>query len=258
MFLKEAVAGLKMAHMRKITLAFEFSVLTLTVPGLRLRKVQNRLCFCASALFSSALTTLFTMLQKSALFLFLVVSIFSSGCGYTFRGSESALPPDVKKIFIPQVENNSTKLGLSTIVTEAIRDEFDSYGTVSVVDSQNEADAVLKVRILSVRENTGATRSASNTALQMQTTMTLAGELRRITGPVLWRESAIQATQTFGADSSVVVTSSLDFAGGPSAAGDLAGLSSREISRGQETNALNTLAANAARQLYDKAVAPDF
>ena len=33
--LKTAVAGLKMAQLREITLAFEFSVLTLTVPGLR-------------------------------------------------------------------------------------------------------------------------------------------------------------------------------------------------------------------------------
>jgi hypothetical protein len=38
MNLNSAVAGLKMAHMTKITLSFEFSVLTLTVPGLRLKK----------------------------------------------------------------------------------------------------------------------------------------------------------------------------------------------------------------------------
>jgi tRNA A-37 threonylcarbamoyl transferase component Bud32 len=43
--LETAVAGLKMAHLTKITLSFEFSVLTLTVPGLRLRKVQNTSCF---------------------------------------------------------------------------------------------------------------------------------------------------------------------------------------------------------------------
>ena len=53
MNLNSAVAGLKMAHLTKITLSFEFSVLTLTdfgelsrvVPGLRLRKVQNTSCF---------------------------------------------------------------------------------------------------------------------------------------------------------------------------------------------------------------------
>jgi hypothetical protein len=35
MNLKTAVAGLKMAHLPKIALAFEFSVLALTVPGLK-------------------------------------------------------------------------------------------------------------------------------------------------------------------------------------------------------------------------------
>jgi hypothetical protein len=34
MNLKTAVAGLKMPHLHEITLAFEFLVLTLTVPGL--------------------------------------------------------------------------------------------------------------------------------------------------------------------------------------------------------------------------------
>jgi hypothetical protein len=36
--------GLKMAHLREITLAFEFSVLTLTVPGLR---AENFKILCA-------------------------------------------------------------------------------------------------------------------------------------------------------------------------------------------------------------------
>jgi outer membrane lipopolysaccharide assembly protein LptE/RlpB len=186
------------------------------------------------------------------------VAVSVSACGYTFRGSESALPPDVKKIYIPQVSNGSTKLGLALVVTEALRDEFDSYGTISVVDSQNEADAVLKVNVVDVKETTSATRSNNNTALQMQTTMLMTGELRRVTGPVLWRDNKIIVTQTFGADSSVVVTSSLDFAGGSIGAGDLAGLSSREVSRGQEAGALRALSEQAARQMYDKAVAPDF
>jgi outer membrane lipopolysaccharide assembly protein LptE/RlpB len=187
-----------------------------------------------------------------------VLPLALSACGYTFRGSESALPPDVKKIYIPQVSNSSTKLGLALVVTEALKDEFDSYGTVSVVDSQNEADAVLKVNILDVRETTSAVRSNNNTALQMQTTMYMAGELRRVTGPVLWRDGKIIVTQTFGADSSVVVTSSVDFAGGSIGAADLEGLSSREVSRGQEAGALRALSEQAARQMYDKAIAPDF
>ena len=42
--LKTAVAGPKIAHLAKITLAFEISVLTLTVPGLR---AENFKILCA-------------------------------------------------------------------------------------------------------------------------------------------------------------------------------------------------------------------
>jgi hypothetical protein len=40
MNLKTALAGPKMAHLSKITLAFEFSVLPLTVPGLRAKNFK--------------------------------------------------------------------------------------------------------------------------------------------------------------------------------------------------------------------------
>jgi hypothetical protein len=56
------VAGLKMAHLTKITSSFEFSVLTLTVPGLRLRKVQNTWCFLPYAPFSYSLTAEFRII----------------------------------------------------------------------------------------------------------------------------------------------------------------------------------------------------
>jgi outer membrane lipopolysaccharide assembly protein LptE/RlpB len=198
-------------------------------------------------------------MKQNAIFLIaLVFMTILTGCGYTFRGSGSALPPDVKAIYIPQVDNNSTKLGLATVLTDAIRDEFDSYGSISVVDNQNQADAVLKVTIVDVKETTSAVRANTNTSLQMQTTMFLTAELRRVTGAVLWRDNQIRVTQTFGADSSVVVTSSAAFAGGSISSGDLSGLSSREISRGQEASALNSLSETAARQMYDKAIAPDF
>lgn len=181
-----------------------------------------------------------------------------SGCGYTFRGSSTALPPDIKKIFIPEVENSSTQLGLGDKVTNALREEFESYGAVSVVERQGEADATLKVQILDVIQSTSATRSNTNTALQMDTTMYISGELRRTTGPLLWREARLRVTKNYGADSSVVVASSPDFAAGSISSRDLAGLSSREISRGQEQDALGNLAVDAARMVYDKAVSPDF
>ena len=186
------------------------------------------------------------------------ITVLATGCGYTLRGSGTVLPADVKNIYIPRVENGSTELRLADVVTDALRDEFDSYGTLSVVEKQGEADAILKVRIVDVKKSTSTVNATTNTSLQMDTTMLLGGELRRTTGQILWRENNLKVTKEYAANQSVVVTTSPDFASGSISASDLANLSSRDIARGQEAQALNDLANNAARMIYDKSVAPDF
>lgn len=191
-------------------------------------------------------------------FCLLLLTVCLSACGYTFRGSGSVLPPDVKAIYVPLAENNSTKLGLAEVVTEAMQEEFDSYGAVMVVERQSDADAILKVTITNVAETTSTVNASSNTAVQMDTTMYLVAELRRVTGPVLWRDAALSVTKSFGTNASVVVETSPDFASGSISSSDLSSLSTREISRGQEAEALMALSQDAARIVYTKAVAPDF
>jgi outer membrane lipopolysaccharide assembly protein LptE/RlpB len=187
-----------------------------------------------------------------------VACLLSSACGYTFQGSGTVLPPDVKVIYIPRVENNSTELGLSDIVTEALREQFESYGIVSVVDRQSLADATLNVKILSLNRTTRTVQGGNDTATQMETTMALSGELRRTTGPLLWKSNSIRVAKGVGTDRSTVVTSSASFASGSISSTDLQQLSSREITRSQENEVLPNLAAEAARKIYDGAVAPDF
>jgi outer membrane lipopolysaccharide assembly protein LptE/RlpB len=181
-----------------------------------------------------------------------------SGCGYAFSGAGTILPPDVKNIYIPPVENNSTELGLSNTVTEALREQFESYGVVSIVERQSEADAVLTAKVMQVQRNTRTTSSNSDTARQLETTLLLSAELRRVTGPTLWRDDKISISRAFASDANVVVTSSSDFATGSISGSDLANLSVRDVARGQEAGALTAVAQEAARQIYDAAVAPDF
>jgi hypothetical protein len=57
--LKRAVASLTGAHLSKIALAFEFSVLTLTVPGLRPRKAQKSCVLLSTCAISSHLNCSF-------------------------------------------------------------------------------------------------------------------------------------------------------------------------------------------------------
>jgi outer membrane lipopolysaccharide assembly protein LptE/RlpB len=188
----------------------------------------------------------------------LVVCVLMNACGYTLQGSGTVLPPDVKAIYIPQVQNNSTELGLSDIVTEALREQFEGYGVVTVVDRQSLADAVLNVKIVNVTRTTRTVLGTNDTATQMETTMVLDGELRRTTGPLLWRNNMIRVARGVGTDKSAVVTTSAAFASGSISSSDLQNLSSREVARSQENEMLPNLASEAARKIYDGAVAADF
>ncbi|RIL11407.1 MAG: hypothetical protein DCC75_02350, partial [Proteobacteria bacterium] len=144
-----------------------------------------------------------------------------SGCGYTFQGSGTVLPPDVKKVYIPFVENQSTEAGLSTLLTEALRDRFERYGVVTVVEENSEADAVLKAKIIKVKRAAASVTSGTDRALQQDVSLTVAAELKRITGGLLWRNPSLQVTSAYGAASSAVVTSSSEFAYNTLGASDL-------------------------------------
>lgn len=184
--------------------------------------------------------------------------LIMSGCGYSFQGGGSILPPGIKTVQIPLVQNDSTESRLTVLLTESLRDEFERYGVLGVVDDSSEADAILKARILKLERETSTVTAATDTALQYETSMTVAAELRSRAGEVLWRNKNMRVSRSIGGASSVVVTSSSDFAEGSIGSGDLAGLSTREVSRGQEHNAFQQLSQVVARKMYEEAVAPEF
>lgn len=198
-------------------------------------------------------------LQKKASLVLTSVCLFAlSGCGYGFQGSGSILPPDVKKVYIPLADNLTPEVALSVIVTEAMRDRFDRFGALAVVDEQRQADAILKIAILSVKRDTAATASGTNAQLKQNAIITFGGDLRKTSGEILWRSTGFTITRAFGSTSGVVVTSSADFAGAGPSSSDLASLGNREISRGQEKQTFEDIATDAAKRVYEEAVSPDF
>lgn len=197
-------------------------------------------------------------MKKKLAGLFILISLCFTGCGYQFEGAGSVLPEDVTRVYIPRVENTTAESSLTTLVTEALRDRFERYGVLYVVEDENDADAILNARITDVKRDTRTSTGDTDTALQFSTSMILDAELRRVVGPVLWRNKRIVTTRTFGAASNVVVTSSADFAAGNINAGDLNNLTDRELSRGQEREVFEEMAEQAARQIYEQAVLPEF
>ncbi len=181
-----------------------------------------------------------------------------SSCGYTFVGSGSILPPDIKKVYVPIVENNSTETSLTQSFTEALRDQFDRYGAVIVVDSLADADAVLTAKVVKVTRGVRSSSSGTDSTLERNTSMEVAADLKRINGSLLWRNKGFSVSQRSGTTTGSIVTSSAGFAGGTLNAGDLGGLDPRELGRGQEQEAFNQMAEDAAKSIYDAAVAPDF
>ncbi|MCB0351979.1 MAG: hypothetical protein KDD64_00590 [Bdellovibrionales bacterium] len=190
------------------------------------------------------------------LLLFVVLSL--EGCGYTFRGGESVLPPDVKRVYIPRTENITSEQGLELVLTEALRDEFERYGVLTVVEGNEQADAVLRSKITSVKRETRTVTSNTDTALQLTTVMRVAAELKRKNGTSLWRNKAVVVSKAFGTDQSAVVTTSAEFAGGSIGSSTLSSLDNRELSRGQEQQAFEDLSEQVARRIYSEAVLPEF
>lgn len=188
----------------------------------------------------------------------LLICLFLNACGYTFQGGGSVLPKDVKNIYIPTAENNTSEVGLAQVVTEALRDRFDRYGVVFVVDKLSDADAMLKTKILNIKRDTSSSSAGTDVALQYNTQLILSAELKRVTGQALWQNGEVTAEKTFGTASNLVVTSSADFSDSPLTSSDLAQLDTRELSRGQEKDVLEDLAEAVALKVYNQAVLPDF
>jgi hypothetical protein len=181
------------------------------------------------------------------------------GCGYTFQGSGSVLPEDVKSVHIPQVGNLSPETKFTKQLTESLRDRFDRYGVVTVVESTGRADALLEAEIKQIQRATSTSTSSSDFALQNAITVTISASLKRKdTGQVLWSNQNMSITRVYGASGNTVVTSAPTFSAGALNAQDLNALNDRELARGQEKEVFALISDQVAQQVYEQAVMPEF
>lgn len=199
------------------------------------------------------------MKQRVITFLFGVLLVsFCAGCGYTLQGGGSILPPDVKKIYIPFVQNDSTEGGIANIFTESLRDQFERFGVVEIVDDAQNADATLNARIKSIKRISRAVTSKTEVAVQYDVTMLVSATLKKKNGSILYRDENLSLSSAYGAAQAGVVASSSDFAQGVIGASSLDKLDSRQLARSQEQQALEQIASIAAARIYQDAVSPDF
>jgi hypothetical protein len=79
--------------------------------------------------------------------------MFLSACGYHVGGTSSRLPPGLKVIAVPALENRTTQYRVEQRMTQAVVREFLERTKYRIVSTEESADAVLHGEITSVESS---------------------------------------------------------------------------------------------------------
>jgi hypothetical protein len=81
------------------------------------------------------------------------VALFLSACGYHVGGTSSRLPPGLKVIAVPALENQTNQYRVEQRMTQAVVREFLARTKYRVVSTEESADAVLHGAITSLESS---------------------------------------------------------------------------------------------------------
>lgn len=89
-------------------------------------------------------------MTKRFLALMALAGAVFAGCGYHVAGRATHLPPSVKTIAVPALENRTTQYRIEERLTAALVRELLARGRYRVVARPEEADATLRGQIVSI------------------------------------------------------------------------------------------------------------
>jgi len=119
-----------------------------------------------------------------------------SACGYRFAGSGS-FPEGVDTIYVEVMENRTSKIGAERIVTNQLIFEFSRRRENSLVSKLDEADAILKGSINSLRTQT-ISRLDTEVANEREVTMTVDLKLiKKDGGAVIWAANGLSDREAY-------------------------------------------------------------
>ena len=137
--------------------------------------------------------------QRKYIGLVLLCIAVLSACSYQFAGQEQ-FPRGVEHIFIEVFENRTSKTGIERVVTNQVVFEFTRQRQQSLVGSMENADAILKGVIRTIRTQT-ISRIGTEVASEREVIMTV--DLRLIKqdgGEVIWAAKGITDRQAYNVD----------------------------------------------------------
>ena len=129
--------------------------------------------------------------------LVLALLLVHTGCGYSLSGRGPFLPAYIKRIGVPQFQNNTAVYDLDRQITERVRTEFIGRGKYTIVTDSTGVDALLTGTIASVTL-TPAAFNQQNLATRYALTLTATVEFKDLrANKVLWTNPSMQYREEF-------------------------------------------------------------
>jgi len=136
-----------------------------------------------------------TLLRHTAIFLLLALA----GCsGYSLgEGNSSVLPPEYRTVAIGEMTNPTTLSWLEPRIRKLLRDELNNRGTITWVNTQSEADAIIAITIRSYSRPT-AVEGDSDQTLRSEAEFKFSATITSATNDaVLWDSGLITQSWPF-------------------------------------------------------------
>jgi len=189
--------------------------------------------------------------------LFLRVLVFTGalqllGCGYQLIDGQSGIPKDVKTLVVTSFVNRTRTVGLGDDLTSAVKRELRRQAPPNVVDSIDEADAILSGVVRSFRTRAVSVNNFDE-VLQYETRMNVEVTLRRREpSEVLWPRQTVQLRQVYEANRGVVVPTSSEFFQGTLNVQDVSQLTDVKLTEDRQAKATEDLVDRFARELRER------
>lgn len=178
--------------------------------------------------------------------------LLGSGCGYQFSGRGEAFPKDVKTVFVETLVNRSRDPGIEGELTSALRSELRQRGQLRVVDSLEQADAVLSGVVRSFDSRVVAV-NREDEVLQFEVVLIADMNLRRRSPEeLLWRTQGARLAELHSGSRGAVVTSSSGFKSGTLNPGDVRRLTDIQLTETLRQEAKERLVEKFAREMHQR------
>jgi len=133
-----------------------------------------------------------------------------SGCGYALMSDSAGVPDSVQRLYVATGDGRKADPVIADALGRELRRLVRTEGRFTLTETEAQADAVLRVDIVSALTRPVAFDEFDD-VLDYETTLRINAALEDDAGGLLWEHDRIAATRSHGAVSGAVVSSSSAF-----------------------------------------------